>query len=75
MSWLTETVVGPVLGVLLRRAVPVLVGAAMGALAALNLVPAEWAECVGAVPPGEPQSALSSNSPASTLDGYPLHRR
>lgn len=58
MSWLTETVAAPLLGVLLRRAVPMLVAAAMGALAAVELVPAEWAQCVGAT-----QSGLSLSSP------------
>lgn len=60
MSWLTQTVVAPLAGVLVRRAVPILVGVALGALAAAGLIPQEVADCAQGLVPTPSVSSLSS---------------
>lgn len=63
MAWLTELVAAPLAGVLLRRIVPVLVGLALGALAAAELVPQEMADCVNGAAPIPFVSSSNSQAP------------
>lgn len=67
MSWLTETVGPPIIRGVARQVLPALIGAALGALAAVGLVPQELADCASGVQPIPFVS--SSNSPTQPPAG------